>query len=72
MPGVFADGPYLSPGGAARLLLVSPKTLARWANEGRIPCALTLGGHRRFRVDVIAALAASMRVHDRREPDEAS
>ena len=43
----------LTPGQAARILGVSPKTVNRWATDGRIPCAVTLGGHRRFRVDVI-------------------
>jgi len=49
------------------MLGVSPKTVNRWANEGRIPCAVTLGGHRRFRADDIRAVAASMGV----EPDGA-
>lgn len=40
---------YLTPGEVARALHVSPKTIIRWANEGRIPCTMTLGGHRRFR-----------------------
>jgi excisionase family DNA binding protein len=40
---------YLTPGQVARLLHVSPKTVTRWAQEGRIPCLVTLGGHRRFR-----------------------
>ena len=39
---------FLTPGEVARILHVSPKTINRWANEGRIPCVLTLGGHRRF------------------------
>jgi excisionase family DNA binding protein len=50
---------YLTPGEAARLLHVSPKTLNRWANEGRLACIVTLGGHRRFsrhEVDRIASL----------------
>lgn len=51
---------YLTPGQAARILGISPKTVNRWANEGRIPCAMTLGGHRRFRADVIRAVAVSM------------
>jgi excisionase family DNA binding protein len=42
---------YLTPGEVARLLHVSPKTVNRWANEGRIRCMVTLGGHRRFRRD---------------------
>jgi excisionase family DNA binding protein len=27
---------------------VSPKTVDRWADQGRIGCIVTLGGHRRF------------------------
>lgn len=40
---------YLTPGEVARALHVSPKTIIRWANDGLIPCMVTLGGHRRFR-----------------------
>jgi len=48
---------YVTPGEAARYLHVSPKTINRWANDGRIPCIVTLGGHRRFRrKDVDAAV----------------
>jgi len=48
---------FLTPGQVARILHVSPQTVNRWANEGRIPCTLTLGGHRRFkRADVEAAM----------------
>jgi excisionase family DNA binding protein len=32
----------------AHLLNVSPKTISRWAKEGRLPYMATLGGHRRF------------------------
>ena len=60
MAGVPIDGAYLTPGQVARMLGVSPKTVNRWANERRIPCAMTLGGHRRFRADLIRAVAASM------------
>lgn len=60
MAGDSASGPYLTPGQVARLLGVSPKTVYRWATSGRIPCVVTLGGHRRFRVDDIAAVAATM------------
>ena len=51
---------YLLPGEAAALLHVSPKTVNRWANEGRLPCIVTLGGHRRFHRDVVAAAARQM------------
>ncbi len=55
-----ADHPeYLLPGEAAKLLHVSPKTLARWAHLGHITCITTLGGHRRFRrADADALLEA--------------
>jgi excisionase family DNA binding protein len=62
MAAFSTEATYLSPGQAARILGVSPKTVNRWANEGRIPCAVTLGGHRRFRVDVIRGVASSMGV----------
>jgi excisionase family DNA binding protein len=51
---------YLTPGEAAQVLHVSPKTVNRWANEGRIACIVTLGGHRRFRREDIEAVADLM------------
>ena len=62
---------YLTAGQVAGILAVSPKTVNRWANEGRIPCAVTLGGHRRFRADVIREIAKSMGMEDAGEPNEA-
>ena len=48
---------YVTPGVAARSLHVSTKTINRWANDGLIPCVVTLGGHRRFRrADIDAAV----------------
>lgn len=44
---------YLTSGEVAKLLHVSPKTVCRWAVEGRIPFMMTLGGHRRFPLDVV-------------------
>jgi excisionase family DNA binding protein len=50
---------YLTPGQVARMLHVSPKTVDRWADQGRIGCIVTLGGHRRFaRADVEEVVAA--------------
>ena len=65
---VSTDTAFLTPGQAAVLLGVSPKTVNRWANDGRIPCALTLGGHRRFRVEVIRSVAAAMGLDDDSAP----
>ena len=51
---------YLTPSQAAGLLQVSPKTVNRWAAAGRVPCIVTLGGHRRFSKKAILALAEQM------------
>lgn len=66
------DRPYLSPGQAARILGVSPKTVNRWANQGRIPCAVTLGGHRRFPAEAIRAVAVSMGLEESRPSEDGS
>ena len=39
---------FLRTSDVARMLHVSPKTVSRWAKEGRLPHLSTLGGHRRF------------------------
>jgi excisionase family DNA binding protein len=39
---------YLRTAEVAALLHVSPKTVARWAKEGKLPFMRTLGGHRRY------------------------
>jgi excisionase family DNA binding protein len=48
----------MTVGQAARILGVTPQTVSRWADEGRLPHDRTEGGHRRFRVADIAALLA--------------
>jgi len=40
--------PLLTVGEVADLFRVDPKTVTRWAKEGRLPCIRTLGGHRRY------------------------
>lgn len=52
---------YLRAAQAAALLHVSPKTVSRWAKEGKIPCFVTLGGHRRFPRGAIEKLAGERR-----------
>jgi excisionase family DNA binding protein len=39
---------YLRTAEVAALLHVSPKTVARWAKEGKLLFLKTLGGHRRY------------------------
>lgn len=51
---------YLRTAEVARVLGVSPKTVARWAEQNALPYMRTLGGHRRFPVAEIEALAASL------------
>jgi excisionase family DNA binding protein len=53
---------YVTAAGAAAILHVSAKTVARWAKEGRLPHTKTLGGHRRFDEAQLRALMASLRV----------
>ena len=56
------DDVYITTGEAARILRVSPKTVARWAKEGKLPHLVTLGGHRRFPAAAIEDLARRLRV----------
>jgi excisionase family DNA binding protein len=44
----------------AAVLQVSPKTIACWAQQGRLPFQRTLGGHRRYPEPAIRELAASL------------
>ena len=48
---------YLRTAEVADLLYVSPKTVSRWAKEGKLPFMKTLGGHRRFPEAKIRELA---------------
>jgi excisionase family DNA binding protein len=49
--------PYLRTAEVADILHVSPKTVARWAKEGKLPFLKTLGGHRRYPAAMINQLA---------------
>ena len=59
---------YLTPGQVARMLHVSPKTVDRWADQGRIGCIVTLGGHRRFARADVEEVAAAMRLRGSPSP----
>ena len=51
---------YLRTAQVAELLQVSPKTVSRWAQEGRLPFFRTLGGHRRYPDAEIRALLEAL------------
>jgi excisionase family DNA binding protein len=51
---------FLRSAEVAAILQVSPKTVARWAKQGRLPYQRTLGGHRRYPEPVIRELLASL------------
>jgi excisionase family DNA binding protein len=54
--------PYLHTAEVADILQVSPKTVSRWAKEGKLPFLKTLGGHRRYPAAQICQLAAELQV----------
>ena len=51
---------YLRVGEVALLFHVSPKTVVRWAEDGKLPHIVTLGGHRRFPRQEIERLAKQL------------
>jgi excisionase family DNA binding protein len=53
-------GGFLTTSQAAERLHVHPKTVGRWARQGRLACLRTLGGHRRFDPDTVEQLAADL------------
>jgi len=55
------DDEYIKTAEVAKILHVSPKTVSRWAKEGKLPHLVTLGGHRRFPARAVRALAAGKR-----------
>jgi excisionase family DNA binding protein len=55
-----AEPKYLRTSQVAELLHVSPKTVSRWAQEGKLPYLRTLGGHRRFPDQEIRALLETL------------
>jgi excisionase family DNA binding protein len=46
----------LTPGEVAAMFRVDPKTVTRWAAQGRLSSIRTPGGHRRFRASEVQAL----------------
>ena len=52
--------PFLHTSQVADLLHVCPKTIARWATDGRLPSQRALGGRRRCPEQAIRQLAAHL------------
>jgi excisionase family DNA binding protein len=60
---------FLRLADVAAILQVSPKTVTRWAKEGKLASRRTLGGHRRYaRADIESLLE---RLEGRAPPDSA-
>ena len=59
---VHAPPSYLHTAEVADILHVSPKTVSRWAKEGKLPFLKTLGGHRRYPEAEIRQLANELQV----------
>ena len=53
---VGAADELLTPGEVARLFGVDPKTVSRWADNGKLGALRTLGGHRRYRAQEVHQL----------------
>ena len=51
---------YLKTAEVADILHVSPKTVTRWAKDGKLPHSRTLGGPRRFPASSIRNLAEGL------------
>jgi excisionase family DNA binding protein len=51
---------WLTASQVAARLHVSPKTVTRWANDGRLEHRRTLGGHRRYDPELIDQLVRDL------------
>ncbi len=62
----------MTPGQVARLFGVSPKTVTRWADAGRLTPVRTLGGHRRYRASEVYRLLEGQALPPSPDPEESS
>jgi excisionase family DNA binding protein len=51
----------LTPAEVASMFRVDPKTVTRWARDGRLTAVRTLGGHRRYLESQVLALLRAAR-----------
>jgi excisionase family DNA binding protein len=59
MAGIPDGEELLTPSSVARLFRVRPKTVVRWAEEGKLTAVRTPGGHRRFLGSEVRRLLAA-------------
>jgi len=52
----------LTPREVAAVFGVDPKTVTRWAQQGKLPFVRTLGGHRRFPAAEVRAFGTTQHV----------
>lgn len=61
-------GELITRAQVAELLCVSPSTVTRWADEGKLTCVRTLGGHRRYQRREIVEISDI--IYSEIEPDD--
>lgn len=61
---MHTNSPLLTRQEVAILFRVNPKTVSRWATEGRLKTVRTLGGHRRFNRAQVEELLAEQDASD--------
>ncbi len=55
----LASADLLTPAEVASIFRVDPKTVTRWARDGKLDAIRTLGGHRRYRTEDIRELLST-------------
>lgn len=63
-PALPAPERLLTPAEVAAMFRVDPKTVTRWAKDGRLTVVRTLGGHRRYLESEVVALLRAARSAD--------
>lgn len=72
MPAASTPNGYVAAAQAGELFHVSPKTISRWAQQGKLPFQRTLGGHRRYSVARLQELVDRLRVEATEEREGAT
>lgn len=65
--GLSGDRELLSRSQVAELFNVSPSTVTRWADQGKLVCTKTLGGHRRYQRKSVVELVRTLTQEERME-----